>query len=91
MNHTFIRWAAPLALALSLSLAACGGGGGGGGDGGNASANPPPPTNSITPMDAFLAYVQQLVGSKLDTAEPASVTAFDPAPTSETASPVATQ
>jgi len=88
MNRTFIRWAAPLALALSL--AACGGGGGGG-DGGNASANPPPPTNSITPMDAFLAYVQQLVGSKLDTAEPASVTAFDPAPTSETASPVATQ
>lgn len=90
MNRTFIRWAAPLALALSL--AACGGGGGGGGgDGGNASANPTPPTNSITPMDAFLAYVQQLVGSKLDTAEPASVTAFDPAPTSETASPVATQ
>lgn len=87
MNRTFIRCAAPLALALSL--AACGGGGGG--DGGNASANPPPPTNSITPMDAFLAYVQQLVGSKLDTAEPASVTAFDPAPTSETASPVATQ
>ena len=86
MNRIFIRWAAPLAVALSL--AACGGGGGGGG---NASANPPPPTNSITPMDAFLAYVQQLVGSKLDTAEPANLMAFDPAPTSETASPVATQ
>ena len=34
---------------------------------------------------------QSLVASVLDTAEPANVAAFDPAPTSETKDPVATQ
>lgn len=89
-----------LAAALTVSLSGCGGGGGGDGGGfypfpvgGNNPQNPPPvpPGEQADPYDQFIAYVQALVTTMLDTEEPANVVAFDPPPTSETKDPVATQ
>lgn len=86
------------ALLLATALAGCGGGGGGGGGfypfpfpvGGNTPPQNPPPAQA-DPYDLFVAYVQAMVATMLDTSEPANVAAFDPPPTSETREPVATQ
>ncbi|SEK09587.1 MULTISPECIES: hypothetical protein [unclassified Variovorax] len=82
------------ALLLAAALTGCGGGGGGGGGGGfypfPVGGNNPPP-DQLDAYDQFVAYVQALVASVLDTEEPANVAAFDPPPTSETKDPVATQ
>jgi len=94
MNRNIPRIAGLLLVAAFL--AGCGGGGGGGAavypfppvSGNNPPENPPPQADAY---DSFIAYVQSLVASVLDTAEPANVAAFDPAPTSETKDPVATQ
>jgi hypothetical protein len=95
-NNTHIhRFAGAVLIAAAVAgMAGCGGGG----DSGSVYFPPPvagnPPPNSPPPQDAydqFIAYVQSLVASALDTAEPADVTAYDPPPTSETKEPVATQ
>ena len=93
MKRMLYRMVVPAAMALTL--AACGG---------NddytdtpVATTPPvttPPTTTpptATAYDTFIAYVQRTVASMLDTAEPADVTAFDPAPVSDTREPVATQ
>ncbi|MFM9924353.1 hypothetical protein VLK31_15270, partial [Variovorax sp. H27-G14] len=86
------------ALLLAAAHTGCGGGGGGGGGfypfpiAGNPQNPPPvPPGEQADPYDQFIAYVQALVTTMLDTEEPANVVAFDPPPTSETKDPVATQ
>jgi len=88
------------ALLAAAALAGCGGGGGGSSFAfvpaaapGTGSSNPPTPTNpapQTSAYDQFLAYVLALVGTQQDGAEPADVAALDPAPTSETAEPIAT-
>ena len=91
MNRNIHRIGA--ALLLATALAGCGGGGGGGGGfypfplpvGGNT------PPVAADPYDLFVAYVQAMVATMLDTSEPTDVAAFDPPPTSETKEPVATQ
>lgn len=88
MNRMIIRIGLPLAAAFVV--AACGGGGGGG------SGYFPPIGGGTTPadtatLDAFLAYVKSLVGTALDSSEPADVTAFDPPTTAEAREPIATQ
>jgi len=84
------------ALLLAAALAGCGGGGGGGGGfypspiGGNNPPQNQPPAQADA-YDLFIAYVQAMVATMLDSSEPANVAAFDPPPTSETKEPVATQ
>ncbi len=100
MNRNIHRIGA--ALLLATALAGCGGGGGGGGGfypfplpvGGNTPPQSPPqntPPVAADPYDLFVAYVQAMVATMLDTSEPTEVAAFDPPPTSETKEPVATQ
>ncbi|MEJ7687936.1 MAG: hypothetical protein WKG52_13645 [Variovorax sp.] len=86
MNRKIYRIAAPLLAAVLI--AGCGGGGGGGGGFPPVGTAPP---GASDPYDTFMAYVKGLVESMLDTAEPADVAAYDPAPTSDTKEPVATQ
>ena len=90
--------------AIALSLAACGGSDSYDNSTSPVATTPPvttappvtttPPPNSITPVlsayDSFVAYVQTMVASLRDTSEPADVTAYDPAPVSNTLEPVAT-
>jgi hypothetical protein len=84
-------------LLVAAFLAGCGGGGGGGGGfypfpivgGGNPPDNPP--AAQADPYDQFIAYVQSLVATMLDTEDAANVAVFDPPPTSETKDPVSTQ
>lgn len=54
--------------------------------------NPQGPQNppQASAYDQFVAYVQAMVATLRDTDEPDNVASFDPAPTSETAEPVAT-
>ena len=84
------------ALLLAAALAGCGGGGGGGGGfypfpiGGNNPPQNQPPAQADA-YDLFIAYVQAMVATMLDSSEPANVAAFDPPPTSETKELVATQ
>mgnify|MGYP001075701080 CR=1 FL=1 len=83
------------ALLLAAALPGCGGGGGGGGFypspiGGNNPPQNQPPAQADA-YDLFIAYVQAMVATMLDSSEPANVAAFDPPPTSETKEPVATQ
>ena len=62
--------------------------------GGNTPPQSPPqntPPVAADPYDLFVAYVQAMVATMLDTSEPTDVAAFDPPPTSETKEPVATQ
>lgn len=85
MNRMIIRFG--LALVAAIVVAGCGGGGGGG-------YFPPVATNppaQAEPLDAFLAYVKQLVATALDTAEPADVSAFDPPTTVDTREPITVQ
>ncbi|MES2533405.1 MAG: hypothetical protein V4636_20340 [Pseudomonadota bacterium] len=96
---------AGLLLAAAV-LTGCGGGSHGDGGGGTVppvAQNPPTqPQNPQNPQDPqnppqvsaydkFVAYLQAMVETMLDTDEPANVAGFDPAPTSETADPVATR
>ena len=96
MNRNIYRIAGVVLVATVM--AGCGGGGDS--NGGSFFPFPvagnPPPATVPPPMqqdayDQFLAYVQSLVASVLDTSEPANVAAYDPPPTSETKEPVATQ
>lgn len=86
-HHRFIKWAAPLAL-VALALTACGGG-----SDGNAynesTGNEPTAVGQI--YDAFIAHVQQLIGTAPETTEPENVAAFDPAPTADNTEPVKTE
>jgi len=94
MKHKISRIGGLLLVAAFLT--GCGGDGGGGGGfypfpiaGGNPPDNPP--TAQADPYDQFIAYVQSLVATMLDTEEAANVAVFDPPPTSETKDPVSTQ
>ena len=83
-------------LLVTLVIAGCGGGGGGGGGTVPWFAGPPadgttPPPAQVDPVDTFVAYVKDLIGKALDTAEPADVARFDPPPTTETKEPVSTE
>lgn len=87
------------ALLTAAALAGCGGGGGSSfafvpasppGTGSTSPPSPSAPTPQPSAYDQFLAYVLALVGTQQDSAEPADVAALDPAPTSETAEPIAT-
>lgn len=86
------------AVLLAVALAGCGGGGGGGGGfyPFPVATTPPPQDGSQPPVeisayDAFVAYVLALVATQIDHEDAANVAQFDPAPTSETKDPVATQ
>lgn len=82
-------------LLLSAAVLTGCGGGGSGGDGGAGTTPPaaqnPPTQPQVLAYDQFVAYLQAMVATMLDTDEPANVAGFDPAPTSETADPVATR
>lgn len=80
---------------VAAVMAGCGGGDGGGGGAflpiAPIAGASPPPADQAGAYNKFVAYVQSLVGSTLDAAEPTDVVvAFDPPPTSETNDPVAT-
>lgn len=72
-----------LALAGSLGLAACGGGGGGGTAGGAAGGGLP--EAAARGVDAFIAFMQQVVADLSEGAEPLALP--DTLPTSDTAEP----
>lgn len=98
MKRTQLMYRAAGAVVIAAALAGCGGGGGGGGGFffPFPTGSTPPPDNGQPPVqvsayDAFVAYVVALVATQQDTAEPANVAQFDPAPTSETTNPVPTQ
>jgi hypothetical protein len=85
-----------LAVAVAVMMVAVSGCGGGGG--GYSGANFPAaatattdPQVSESAYDKFIAYLKELVQTAQDNAEPADVTAFDPAPVSDVAEPVALQ
>lgn len=92
-----VRMVAAVLLATgALALAGCGGGGGdggpsniggnGGGNGGGTSGGTVPAT-ALQNSDGFIAYVKQVVASKLDTSEPIDL-GNAVAPTSNTAEAV---
>lgn len=87
-----LRTAAALAV-LGLALAACGGGGGGGGDtaantgsNGNTGDNGGLNASTFQSVDAFIAYLRQLVATADDTGEPLALP-DGAAPTSDTTEP----
>ncbi len=91
-----------LAFALAALVVIAGCGGGGGGDNGASSpvtTTTPPPSTPADPAppvtqsayDKFIEYLKAVVQTALDTSEPADVTAFNPAPVSDFAAPVALQ
>ena len=90
-----------VALTVLVAIGGCGGGGGGGYNGGAfpVATTAPPPSTPADPgqpvmqaaYDKFLQYLKEVVQTALDTSEPADVTAFDPAPVSDVAEPVALQ
>ncbi len=90
------------ALAALVVVAGCGGDGGGGDNNSSSpptTTTPPPSTTPANPAppvtqsayDKFIEYVKAVVQTALDTSEPADVTAFNPAPVSDFAAPVALQ
>ena len=98
--HSKSKLRLTVALAVLVTIAGCGGGGGGyNGPAFPVGTTTPPPSTPADPgqpvmqsaYDKFIEYLKQVVQTALDTSEPADVTAFDPAPVSDTAEPVALQ
>jgi len=85
-----LRTAAALAV-LGLALSACGGGGGGGGEtpaSTGSNGNGGLDASTFQSVDAFVAYLRQLVATADDTGEPLALP-DGPAPTSDTTEPAA--